>query len=282
MKGCIRKEENTLYKEWKIQIPQLTGRERRKAYIYVPDDSFADDNRRYPVLYMFDGQNLFKDTDASYGKSWGILDYVTKHNVPIIIAAIECNHHKESDKCGGRLSEYSPFSFSDPYFGDITGRGYITMDYIVNEFKPYIDSHYPTMPEREYTYISGSSMGGLMTIFALLQYNEVFSRGAALSPSVNFSPKSIKELIKESNIGETVLYMDMGSEEIRSQRSKKLYGDMTALLMRKGIYVESRIIPGGIHTESSWERQIPFFMNTIRYEWKEEEPEEFEEEENEE
>ncbi len=259
-----------MYKEWKITIPELTGREKRKAYIYVPDESIADDSRRYPVLYMFDGHNLFKDKDASYGKSWGMLDYLTKNHVPLIIAAIECNHHREDEKCGGRLSEYSPFSFSDPYFGDITGRGRLTMEYYVNEFKPYIDSRYPTKPEREYTYISGSSMGGLMTIYALLQYNEVFSKGAALSPSFSFSPRAIKEMIKESRIGETVLYMDNGAEEMPSQRAKRLYGDMTALLIRKGIYVESRVVPGGVHSEASWERQIPFFMNTILYDWNKE------------
>ena len=60
-----------MYKEWLIKIPALTGKEKRKAYVYVPDAAAVDDSRRYPVLYMFDGQNLFRDADASYGKSWG-------------------------------------------------------------------------------------------------------------------------------------------------------------------------------------------------------------------
>ena len=94
-----------MYKEWNITIPALTGKEKRKAYVYVPDAYRADDSRRYPVLYMFDGHNLFADADASYGKCWGMLDYLTANNVPLILAAIECNHHSESDPCGGRLSE---------------------------------------------------------------------------------------------------------------------------------------------------------------------------------
>ena len=185
-----------MYQQWQVNLPALTGDEPRNAYVYVPDGAKADPARRYPVLYMFDGQNLFCDADASYGKCWGMLEYLTANNVPLIVAAIECNHHAEEEPCGGRLSEYSPFDFEDGDWGDIKGRGRLTMEYFVNVFKPYIDDHYPTLPDREHTFISGSSMGGLMTLYALLCYNPVFSRGAALSPSLAFSPDAVKEMIR--------------------------------------------------------------------------------------
>ena len=95
--------------ERKITIPALTGEEERRSFVYVPDAAYADAGRRFPVLYMFDGQNLFADAEATYGKSWGLLDYLTGNSVPLIVAAAECNHHAETDPCGGRLSEYSPF-----------------------------------------------------------------------------------------------------------------------------------------------------------------------------
>ena len=258
-----------MYKEWYVTLPALTGEEERKAYVYVPDSACTDDARRYPVLYMFDGQNLFRDADASYGKSWGLLEYLTAHNIPLIVAAIECNHHSEHSPCGGRLSEYSPFDFSDPHWGDIRGRGKLTMDYFVHVFKPYIDAHYPTKPDREHTFISGSSMGGLMTLYALMEYNHVFGRGAALSPSLAFSPDGVKRMIRESDIRRTVLYMDNGSREMRRQRAKDIYGDVTALLIKKGVMLQSRVIPGGFHSEASWERQIPFFMDTLFYDLRE-------------
>ncbi len=254
-----------MYKEWKVKIPTLTGDEKRKAYIYVPDSYYADRSRRYPVLYMFDGQNLFRDTEATYGKSWGILDYFTRHDVPLIVAALECNHHAEDEPCGGRLSEYSPFDFSNRYFGTIKGRGALTMDYLTKEFKPYVDSRYPTLPDRDHTFIAGSSMGGLMTAYALLAYGDVFSRGAALSPSFLFCPVQMKELIKNSDPCGTVLYTDMGTAELDSARHRKVFGDICALLVRKGMWVESRIVPGGEHNEASWEKQIPFFLNTLLY-----------------
>ena len=228
-----------MYNEWDITIPSLTGDEPRKAYAYIPDKSLARPERRYPVLYMFDGQNLFAD--------------------------VECNHHPEDDPCGGRLSEYSPFDFSDPRFGSIRGRGELTMDYFVNAFKPFVDENFPPLPDRAHTFIGGSSMGGLMTLYALTAYNHVFSRGAALSPSLAFDPKAVLAMIRSASIGKTVLYMDMGSREMRSAWAKGIYADTAAALIRKGVLLESRVVPGGIHSETSWERQIPFFMDVLFY-----------------
>jgi len=254
-----------MLQQWPITIPALTGDEPRSAYVYVPDGALADPARRYPVLYMFDGQNLFRDADASYGKCWGMLAYLAAHNVPLIVAAIECNHHAEAEPCGGRLSEYSPFDFSDGDWGEIRGRGQLTMEYLVNQFKPYVDTHYPAIPDREHTFIGGSSMGGLMTLYALLAYNGVFSRGAALSPSLGFSPNEIKELIRRADIRKTVLYMDCGAGELRRARERRLFGDIAARLIRKGVLLESRVVPDGIHSESAWEEQIPFFLGALFY-----------------
>ena len=254
-----------MFQQWPITIPALTGRERRSAYIYVPDSALVDPEQRYPVLYMFDGQNLFRDADASYGKCWGILKYFTAHNVPLIVAAIECNHHSESDKRGGRLSEYSPFDFDGGDWGLIRGRGDLTMEYLVETFKPMIDARYPTLPDREHTFIGGSSMGGLMTIYALMEWNRVFSRGAALSPSLGFSPDRIKEMIRRTRIKRTVLYMDNGSAEMPNLRSRRLFADIASRLIRKGVLLDCRVVPEGDHSEASWELQLPFLLNTLFY-----------------
>ena len=139
------------------------------------------------------------------------------------------------------------------------------MDYIVNEFKPYIDETFPTLPQREFTFIGGSSMGGLMTIYALMAYNHYFSRGAALSPSLGFCRPDLESLIDSARIGKTVLYMDYGSREMRRIKTKQLFGDMTARLIAKGVQLDSRVVPGGNHSEESWERQIPFFLSAILY-----------------
>ena len=255
-----------MYQQWSVTLPDLTGEEERNACIYVPDAALTRSDRRYPVLYMFDGQNLFRDEDATYGKSWGFLDYLTEHNVPLIVAGVECSHHAETDECGGRLSEYSPFDVTLRRLGFIKGRGPLTMNYYVNQFKPYIDENFPTLPDREHTFIGGSSMGGLMTIYALMEYNEVFSRGAALSPAFDFCSREMTELIRSADVGETVLDMDLGQQEMRSQRAKKRYAAFASELIRKGVLLTDRVVPGGFHSEASWERQMEFFLPTLFYE----------------
>lgn len=252
-----------MLEKWDIAIPELTGDALRSVYVYIPDSCQEDPERRYPVLYMFDGHNVFYDEDATYGKSWGMLDYMDRTGTEMIIAAVECNHSPD----GGRLSEYSPFTFSDPKLGHITGRGKTTMDWWVNTFKPLIDSHYPTLPDRRHTFIAGSSMGGLMSLYALLEYNTVFSRAAALSPSIWFAAEQLDALIRNARLAsDTVLYMDYGSREIRFHPNMRhRFGQVASLLIDREIQLSCRIVPGGDHCEASWERQIPFFFNTLLY-----------------
>ena len=140
------------------------------------------------------------------------------------------------------------------------------MDFFVNELKPYIDDNYPTLPQRRYTFISGSSMGGLMTLYALSEYNDVFSRGAALSPSLIFAPEKVMDMIEKTKYRKnTVLYMDYGENEIRYLNTREIYGDVTSALIKKKVLLDSRIVPKGDHNEASWERAVPFFMETLFY-----------------
>ena len=182
---------------WNLTIPELTGDEPRRAYAYVPDSWEEDHDLRYPVLYMFDGHNVFFDEDATYGKSWGLGEYLDATETQIIVAAVECNHHPDN----GRLSEYSPFTFRTPQFKKVVGRGKLTMDWMTTAFKAEIDREFPTLPERENTFIAGSSMGGLMSLYALLEYNHIFSRAAALSPSLWVSGGKVESLIRSSRPG---------------------------------------------------------------------------------
>ena len=186
--------------------------------------------------------------------------------MPLMVVGVECNHHPEKYRYGGRLSEYSPFDFSDPHWGKIKGRGKITMDWYTKELKPYVDDNYPSIPDRRHTFISGSSMGGLMTLYALCEYNDVFSRGAALSPSIGFSTDEVLKMIGKSRFRKnTVIYMDYGENEIRYGNTREIYADVSAALIRKKVLLESRIVPNGSHNEASWEKQIPFFMDTLFY-----------------
>lgn len=256
-------KEMPMIETWTVTIPQLTGDTPRRAYAYVPDYFGEDESQRFPVLYMFDGHNVFFDEDATYGKSWGLGDYLQESGLPLIVAAVECNRGEDN----GRLSEYSPFTFSERGMGKFVGRGRTTMNWFVKEFKPYIDYEYPTLPGREDTFIAGSSMGGLMSLYALLEYNRFFSRAAALSPSLWVAPARLERMINGARLDpDTHLYMDYGARELGNHSAmSKGFGHFTALLMEKRINVTSRIVPDGDHSEGSWERQIPFFMDALFY-----------------
>ena len=141
------------------------------------------------------------------------------------------------------------------------------MEWFVNRFKPEIARRFPTLPDRAHTFIAGSSMGGLMSLYAVTEYNHIFSRAACLSPSVWVAPKRMDKIISRADIQpDTVVYMDYGSEELpnHSDMLRQLQSVM-ARLMERQIKLEFRIIPGGSHCEASWERQIPFFMQTLLY-----------------
>lgn len=254
----------SMIETWNITIPELTGDTERRAYVYLPDALTDDPDGRFPVLYMFDGHNVFFDEDATYGKSWGMGDYLDGCEIPLIVAAVECDHSPNH----GRLSEYSPFSFQDHQFGRVTGRGRTTMEWIVHTFKPFVDANFPTLPDRANTWIAGSSMGGLMSLYALMDYNHVFSRAAALSPSLWCAPDRVEQMIRHAHIGQdTVLYMDYGSRELGNHRRMlRQFSRVAGLLLERGVLLDCRIVPGGEHCEASWERQIPFFLNTLLYE----------------
>jgi len=252
-----------MVRRFKLKYPLPNGSEDRYAYVYLPDSYYRNPKRRYPVLYMFDGHNVFFDDDATYGKSWGMAEYLERSKANIIIAAVECNH----DSDNGRLKEYSPFDFEDEEFGSFKGRGKATMEWYVNIFKRRIDRSYRTLPDRAHTYIAGSSMGGLMSLYALLEYNSVFSRAAALSPSLWVSPEGLKKMLMKAKLDkDTVLYMDYGSEEFGNHLGQRAaFGEMASMLIAKGVALDCRIVPGGSHCEASWEKQIPFFMHTLMY-----------------
>ncbi len=246
-----------IYK-WNLTIPQLGDAGTRRAYIYLPDSYSAEPGRRFPVMYMFDGHNVFFDRDAAFGKSWGMNDYMKKTGKNLIIVAVECNQH------GRRLQEYSPVTFENE-LGRIEGAGKEYMDWLVGTLKPAIDKNLRTLPDRKNTIICGSSMGGLMALYAALKYNRYFQRAACLSPSLWVAPNKLLRLIARAKVNsDTCIYMDYGSEEMGNHaENRETLISAARLLITKPVNLTFRIVPGGSHCEASWEKQIPVFMECL-------------------
>ena len=249
-----------MVKKWNVTIPQLSGENERRAYIYLPESYQKEKDRTYPVMYMFDGHNVFFDSDATFGKSWGMNDYMLKSQKELIIVAIECNHEGN-----GRIQEYSPINFENATLGKIKGKGRVYMNWLVGTLKPFIDANYRTRPDRLNTIIASSSLGGLMALYGATEFNKIFQRAACLSPSVWVDPGKILAMIAKADIKtDTCIYMDYGSEEIFNHHSTaEALISSAQMLLTKRVNLAMRIVPGGTHSEASWEKQIPIFMDCL-------------------
>ena len=243
----------------------------RPLHIYLPDD-YATSLDRYPVFYMFDGHNLFSDSDATYGKCWGLKEFLDGWDQELILVGIECGH--EGDE---RLSEYLPYrAIFSRFFRKFKPMGGVTMDWIVNEIKPMIDREYRTLPDRDNTGIGGSSMGGIMSLFAGIHYNRWFSRAACVSSAMGFCMGPLMKDIQVCAIDpNTRFYLSWGTKEAHGNknpdiddRHSKTYQWNTraaAALKAKGASIALYCQVGGAHCEADWEKQNPIFMN---YLWK--------------
>mgnify|MGYP003003687264 CR=1 FL=1 len=234
----------------------------RNTFVYLPDD-WQSSGRRYPVVYMFDGHNLFFDSTATYGTCWGLKEYMDAHPQAIIVAP-ECNHEGNA-----RLEEYSPYDFVWQEY-DIKGRGKAYLDWMVQELKPLIDAKYPTLPDRENTAIGGSSMGGLMSLYALLQYNDTYSRAAALSPSIWVAPDKLAGLVGRAKLEPgTVLYMDYGSREMGNHDGiRREFSNLSGKLMTRGIHLTSRIVPAAPTARPAGKNSCPSCSTPCCMRWR--------------
>lgn len=235
---------------------------KRMIHVYLPVN-YDKENKRYPVLYMYDGHNLFLDEDATYGASWRMAEYLNYIEGDLIVVGIECNHEGNE-----RLNEFCPYEIHHQHFGDIHGRGEALMDWVVEEFKPMIDQKYRTRPEREYTGIGGSSMGGLMSIYTVARYNAYFSKAACLSSAISFCFNQTLETVEQSVIDpNTRVYLDWGSNESRNKKalayatSRNL--EVAHLFDLQGASVYPRIVVDGAHNEQTWEKQVPIFLHYL-------------------
>ncbi len=255
-----------MIEKWGIPVPPFMGKEERTVYVYLPKEAEEEPEARFPVLYMFDGHNVFFDEDATYGKSWGMGEYLDENDVNLIVVAVDCDHRPPY----GRLNEYSPFSFDDPEFGHITGRGKRFLAWLTGTLKPLIDKQYPTLPDRRHTWIAGSSMGGLMSLYAVTAFGKYFSRAAALSPSVWLVRDQMAALLKKTRFRRgTHVYMDYGTREMGNHIGMlRCFTDTANTLMEKGVFTTCRLVPNGDHCEACWEEQIPLFMPILFYDRK--------------
>ena len=230
----------------KIESPQLGN--RRDVLVYLPP-SYASSGRHYPVLYMQDGQNLF-DATTSFAGEWQVdetMERVSGEGLEAIVVAIPNSGRYRAD-------EYSPFR--DERVGG--GRGDDYLAFVIDTLKPRIDAEFRTRRERAATGIMGSSMGGLISLYALLRRADIFGFAGAMSPSLWFARGAIFEVAVGISRWDGRLYVDTGTLEGRGH--VRQVREMVRLLRRRAghprrqiHYVEER---GAQHNEAAWARRF--------------------------
>ncbi len=242
--------------------------QNRKLHIYLPD-SYDYTDERYPVMYFFDGHNLYFDSDATYGKSWGMKDFLDHWDKPMIIVGIECGHDGNQ-----RLNEYCPYHVSEGFFSYVDGIGDATIRWIMDEVKPVMDRDYRTYTNRACTGIAGSSMGGLMALYGVVRYNRCFSKAACVSSAIAFCMPQVYSDLKTYPVdADTRVYLSWGTREARgvTNHTKE---DFTSYTSRRNRSIAVRLAAqgaatqiycqvGGGHCEADWEHQAPGFMEFL-------------------
>ena len=251
----------------KRDIPFTPANPTRLLHIYLPE-SYSQVHELYPVMYFFDGHNLFSDEDATFGKSWGMKDFLESWGKDIIIVGLECGHVGNE-----RLREYCPYTFRGRFWGGtLKGTGKATLQWMVSALKPVIDRDYRTWPHREATGIGGSSMGGLMALYGAVCFNDWFSKASCVSSTISPCMTPLRSDIKKANLQEdTRIYLSFGTGAASVPHPTDPLKSRTALqnlaiqddLREKGARTDFFCQIGGGHNEASWEKQVPRFMDFL-------------------
>lgn len=231
----------------------------RCLHIYLPDN-YDHTTKKYPVLYMFDGHNLYLDSDATYGHAWHISDQFDRYHVEMIVVGLECNHEGRE-----RLHEFCPYQIAQSRLGDFDGRGQALMHWMAYELTAYIDQNYRT---NGMNYLGGSSMGGLMSFYGIVAYGDVYRGAACLSSSIMICLDELEQDIRQaSHLKDARIYMSYGSEETRSKEQLavivKNHMALSEMVAQKGGHVFFDMIVNGAHNEATWERQVMDFVHYL-------------------
>ena len=234
----------------------------RRVWVCLPD-SYDRTKKKYDVLYMFDGHNLFSDETATFGKSWGLKEYLEKTGLDLVIVGQDCNHTGTR-----RMDEYCPMEAEALYgHAQIDPAGDVTAEWFVNVLKKECEKRYRIFHDRRHVGIAGSSMGGLMAEYCVARYNDVFSKAACVSPAHYFCWNGLKKLINETDFKDTRIYLDLGSEE-RDTKKALVWSvasllELSHLYEQKGCHTYPYLVVDGIHSESSWEKIVPVFLEYL-------------------
>jgi predicted alpha/beta superfamily hydrolase len=231
------------------ELPSSQLKNARDITVYLPPSYPAAADRRYPVLYMHDGQNLF-DARTSFAGEWdvdGVIDATSAEGLEAIVVGIP-NMGQE------RCNEYSPFD--DPRHGPAKGDAYLS--FVTDTIKPIIDADFRTKASPDQTGIVGSSMGGLISLYGFMKRPDVFGLTGVMSPALWYGQRQIFDFLAQQEEARGRIYVDVGtkegSEELRDVT--RLRDQLLDIGYRHGDDLLFIVEFGAGHNEQAWARRM--------------------------
>lgn len=222
----------------------------RDIIVWLPPGYQFDQTKRYPVLYMHDGQNIMDPKTSFAGMDWRVDETLTKlikKNLIREIIVVGIYNTKD------RLEEYSASPKGDKY-----------IKFLIDELKSYIDKNYRTLKDSENTAVMGSSMGGLISFLIAWNHPDVFSKAACLSSSFYYQDDKAIEMVKKYNgpKKKIKIYIDHGEDGL--VRGQKMFCTLTSKGYLIGSDIDYFYATGAEHNEKAWadrlERPLLFFF----------------------
>jgi predicted alpha/beta superfamily hydrolase len=232
----------------------LTGDVRkfpdRRLIVYVPPGYENERERRYPVLYLQDGQNVFDgETAYVHGQEW-FVDETAEHLIaareiePLIVVAIDNSGER-------RIDEYTPTVDQSLQRG---GKADEYLDFLIADVKSFIDDEFRTSRMAEDTAIGGSSLGGLLALYAGLRHPAVFGKLAIMSPSVWWDNAVILRRVEEMGRATSqLIWLDIGTDEGGVVEDVRKLQGLLAVHYRGLKYMEAQ---GAGHNEHAWAERV--------------------------
>ncbi len=238
----------------KIWIPQFGT--KRRVDIYLPDGYDRNTKERYPVLYMQDGQNI--DEPGGVFGHWNLKKSMIKltdagYSCPIVVAV----HHAGKD----RIVEYSP---KMPWTRS-KALGFDYLQFLSKSLKAYIDNRYRTKTQRIHTGIGGSSMGGLISLYAAMMYPEIYSKYIVFSPSLWLRPSFYSNEQLYLKLSHAQIYLYAGTQESKTLVQNLMEFKKMIRSEKKKDQVQLRLSvrSGAGHQEQHWAKELPLAIKWL-------------------
>lgn len=242
--------ENVHIMDTAFYIPQLDR--YRRIWVYLPPD-YEKAKKKYPVLYMHDGQNLF-DNSKSYSGEWGVDEFLNSMykagRRQVIVIGIDNGQEK-------RMREYNPWEFQN--FGE--GQGDLYADFLVKTLKPFVDNNYRTKRNKKNTSIAGSSMGGLISLYTVLKYPKVYGSAGIFSPAFWTASGIDSMIMNKAGKVRSKLFFYAGGKEGETMIPDMIRIESEIKKISKSP-IKELIDMEAKHNEAAWRKYFPAY-----YEW---------------